>query len=293
MKSIRLFSALCLAALCHNYALSDTRLPEVPAAMTAPEQRAAYIMTHIWDFPENLSSPEAAEQALSDFLSVAQARIAHPEDYARAVATLTDKADKAGIDILTLAAKYTSDPMAPYFDDELYLPFVDAALASPSVLNKKNGLKERLQYDRACILKNRVGTQATSFDVLSASGVTCPVTDLFTAPKNLLILFDPDCDHCREILSELSASGSLAKAVETRQVNVIAVWIDAQDSPDAISIPSAEGWNIVSDRTGIMDNELYELPVMPSVYVVDDKNTIIRKNLVDIKTIKTALDLTE
>ena len=42
-----------------------------------------------------------------------------------------------------------------------------------------------------------------------------------------------------------------------------------------------------------MDNELYELPVMPSVYVIDNKNTVIRKNLVDIKTIKTALDLTE
>lgn len=293
MKLTRLFICIYFALFCGIIASAETRLPKLPDGMTDPARRAAYIMMHIWDFPENLATPEAAEQALSDFLSVADAGVAPAAEYADAVTVLVDKADKAGIDILSLAAKYTSDPAAPFFDDELYLPFVDAALASPSLLSKKTGLKERLQYDRACILKNRVGTQAASFDVRLASDKTLSVRSLFTAPLNLLLLFDPDCDHCREMLSELSASQTLSDAVAAAKVNVIAVWVDALDSPSAISVPSADRWIIASDCSGIMDNELYELPVMPSIYVIDGNGTVVGKNLLEVPAVLKALGLTE
>ncbi len=293
MKILRIIASLTFFVVTYLCACAETRLPKLPADMTSPSQRAAYIMLHIWDFPENLSSPESAEQALSDFLSVADARVASPADYVTAVNALTAKAQAAGIDILSLAAKYTADPYAPFFNDELYLPFVDAALASKKILDATPGLAERLTYDRACILKNRVGTPATSFSAQLRSGETVPVEKLFSAPLNLVVLFDPFCDHCREILSGLSESASLAKAVADRRVNVIAVWIDAQDSADALAFPTTAGWNVVADRTGIMDKELYELPIMPSVYVIDNKGVVVDKNLVEISKMLAALGLSD
>ena len=293
MKLYRLIAALFLAVFSSIQADSDTRLPKLPDGMMAPHERAAYILLHIWDFPENLSTPEKAEQAISDFLSVADADIASQDAYTTAVDTLMAKANAAGIDILTIAAKYTSYPDAPFFDDELYLPFIDAALATPTLLESTPGLKDRLQYDRACILKNRIGTKAASFIVELPSGEKTPVDSLFKSPLNLLVLFDPDCDHCRDMLSGLSASTSLAQAVDNKSISVTTVWIDALDSPGTLSIPTAEGWNVVSDRTGIMDNELYELPVMPSVYVIDNNGVVVNKNLVKFATVISALGLSE
>ena len=293
MKISRLIASLTFIVVAYLCACAETRLPKLPDGMKEPAQRAAYIMLHIWDFPENLSSPENAEQALSDFLSVADAGVAPAEAYVNAVNTLTSKAQAAGIDILSLAAKYTADPYAPFFNDELYLPFVDAALASKKLLDSTPGLADRLKYDRACILKNRVGTPATSFSAQLRSGQTVPVEKLFSAPLNLVVLFDPFCDHCREILSGLSDSPALAKAVADRRVNVIAVWIEAQDSADALAFPSTAGWNVVADRTGIMDKELYELPIMPSVYVIDNKGTVVNKNLVEVSKILAALGLSD
>lgn len=293
MKLYRLIAALFLAVFSSIQADSDTRLPKLPDGMTAPHERAAYILLHIWDFPENLSTPEKAEQAISDFLSVADADIASQDAYTTAVDTLMAKANAAGIDILTIAAKYTSYPDAPFFDDELYLTFIDAALATPTLLESTPGLKDRLQYDRACILKNRIGTKAASFIVELPSGEKTPVDSLFKSPLNLLVLFDPDCDHCRDMLAGLSASTSLAQAVDNKSISVTTVWIDALDSPGTLSIPTAEGWNVVSDRTGIMDNELYELPVMPSVYVIDNNGVVVNKNLVKFSTVISALGLSE
>ena len=293
MKISRLITFLTFIVATYLCACAETRLPKLPDDMKSPAQRAAYIMLHIWDFPENLSSPENAEQALSDFLSVADARVAPAEAYVNAVNTLTTKAQAAGIDILTLAAKYTADPYAPFFDDELYLPFVDAALASKKLLDSTPGLKERLTYDRACILKNRVGDPAASFNVQLRSGATTPVEKLFTAPLNLLVLFDPFCDHCREILTGLSESSSLAKAIADGNVSVTAVWIEAQDSADALAFPSVKEWNVAADRTGVMDKELYEFPIMPSVYVIDNKGIIVDKNLVEVAKILAALGITD
>ena len=281
MKISRLITFLTFIVATYLCACAETRLPKLPDDMKSPAQRAAYIKLHIWDFPENLSSPENAEQALSDFLSVADARVAPAEAYVTAVNTLTTKAQAAGIDILTLAAKYTADPYAPFFDDVLYLPFVDAALASKKLLDTTPGLKERLTYDRACILKNRVGDPATSFE------------KLFTAPLNLLVLFDPFCDHCREILTGLSESSSLAKTIADGNVSVTAVWIEAQDSADALAFPSVKEWNVAADRTGVMDKELYEFPIMPSVYVIDNKGIVVDKNLVEVAKILAALGITD
>lgn len=293
MKFNKYISTLSVVLMCWIQALPETRLPQLPEGMTIPEDRAAYIMLHIWDFPENLASTEIAEQALSDFLSVAAAGIAPANAYAVAVDTLTAKAVEAGIDIFSLAAKYTSDPDAPFFDDELYLPFINAVLATPVFLAKNPGLEEHLLYDRECILKNRVGTKAATFIIESTTVDNFEINTLYQSPLNLLILFDPDCSHCRETLTELSISHSLAKAVSDKRVNVIAVWVDAPDSPTSLSLPTAAGWHVVSDRTGIMDKDLYDLPIMPTIYVVDDKGIVIRKNLVGLQKILTALELTD
>lgn len=285
--SLTIAAGACLA-MC-----ADKRLPIPPTDVNTPDSRAAYVMLHMWDFPENLADATVATQSVRDLLLIASSDSASAIDFAAAVKTLTFKATEAGIDIMSIAETLTADPEGDFFNDELYLPFVEAALATPKLLQATPGLKERLEYEHASRLKNRVGTSAATFDVQLMSGDIIPVGRLLTAPLNLLILFDPDCDHCREILSALSTSPSLAESIEKGTVNVIAVWTDAQDSPDALSVPAAKAWNVVSDRTGIMDKELYEIPVTPTVYVIDSHGTVIAKNLLDKSQILDALKLAD
>ncbi|MDE6542451.1 MAG: DUF5106 domain-containing protein, partial [Muribaculaceae bacterium] len=63
MKISRLIASLTFIVVAYLCVCAETRLPKLPDGIKEPAQRAAYIMLHIWDFPENLSSPENAEQA--------------------------------------------------------------------------------------------------------------------------------------------------------------------------------------------------------------------------------------
>lgn len=53
----------------------EFRLPDVPATLTAPEDRAAYLSLHYWDYfdfadTSLISRPEITEQAFVDFISI-------------------------------------------------------------------------------------------------------------------------------------------------------------------------------------------------------------------------------
>lgn len=64
--------------VCTGTAEKDTkefRLPDVPATLTAPEDRAAYLSLHYWDYfdfadTSLISRPEITEQAFVDFISI-------------------------------------------------------------------------------------------------------------------------------------------------------------------------------------------------------------------------------
>ena len=51
------------------------RLPDIPAVLTAPEDRAAYLSVHYWDHfdfkdPSLIERAEVTEQAFVDFISI-------------------------------------------------------------------------------------------------------------------------------------------------------------------------------------------------------------------------------
>ena len=101
------------------------RLPDVPATLTAPEDRAEYLSLHYWDhfdFADTslISRPEITEQAFVDFVSV----LPYTTKAQQAVDTLFSRslAEKEMLyHFIALADKYLYEPNSPMHDEELHI----------------------------------------------------------------------------------------------------------------------------------------------------------------------------
>lgn len=94
----------------------------------------------------------------------------------------------------------------------------------------------------------------------------------FRPGEPLLVLFyDPDCAHCREVIAELRNIDGLP--------TVLAVCIESTPKRWELSrddLPAA--WVKAYDRSGIIEEDLYSIRVMPSIYLLDGDRRVVMKN---------------
>lgn len=113
------------------------RLPDIPAVLTAPEDRAAYLSVHYWDHfdfkdPSLIERAEVTEQAFVDFISI----LPYAGNAPAAVDTLYRRAaaDRRMLDhFITLGDKYLYEPNSPMHNEELYILVLRAQLANPAL----------------------------------------------------------------------------------------------------------------------------------------------------------------
>lgn len=147
--------------------------PEVPAVMTEPEERLAYLVEHFWaryDFRDTalLQRREITEQGFADFvglLSQAQDRALWQramKPFAEGAAETAEAYRCFG----ELAELYLYDPNSPMRDEELFLAFA-AEFMKQRV--RDEGVYARLEFQRDLALKNRVGQAAADFRYVRAA----------------------------------------------------------------------------------------------------------------------------
>lgn len=103
----------------------EFRLPDVPATLREPADRADYLAVHYWDhfdFADTvlIGRPEISEQAFVDFLSV----LPYTRNAAAAVDTLYTRASAENTALyyfIELGDKYLYEPNSPMHDEELYI----------------------------------------------------------------------------------------------------------------------------------------------------------------------------
>ena len=140
------------------------RLPDIPAVLTAPEDRAAYLSVHYWDHfdfkdPSLIERAEITEQAFVDFISI----LPYAGNAPAAVDTLYRRAaaDRRMLDhFITLGDKYLYEPNSPMHNEELYILVLRAQLANPALSRTE---KIRPRYLLELALKNRPGDPAADF----------------------------------------------------------------------------------------------------------------------------------
>lgn len=257
--------------------VAELPMPSVPDSLRSVEERAAYVARHYWDamdFRDRSLSLDTAfvEQNFANFAAILP--MAPPTDASVAVSALLDSVavDPEAFSLMaSTAEKYLDEPNSPMRDEETYILFLRYLSTAPS-LSEVERLRPRHRLEEA--LRNRPGTVATDFEFVDRSGATRRLSEAVRgADVTLLIFYDPDCEHCKEII------GALAGMQFPAGVAVLA--IDAEDDADAWqrtkqSLPPS--WTVGFATTPILDRELYSLPASPTLYVLSSDATVILKD---------------
>lgn len=260
--------------------VAELPLPEIPATLRAPRERAAYLMEHFWDSLDpadtaRLHDSRFMEQNFVNFVNLYQhADSARWHEPTLSFLTRVTAAPRTRALVYELIEMYLSDPQSPVRSDDVYIEFLSQWTRLPGLDTYE---LEEPRYRLAAALKNRPGTPAADFDFITRHG---NATSLYSQPgvPTLLLLYDPDCEHCMEVIAKLRNDETLAYLIEKDRIKVVAVCVEGdRDLWSRTEKDMPREWTVGIDDSGILDNELYDIPELPGIYLLDsDRKVILR-----------------
>lgn len=262
------------------YAQTTFVLPAVPDTLRAAEVRAEYLLVHYWDNMDFMHADVKnveLEQAFADFVSVLSLG---SEEAARAgVDRLMDRAmvtDSVYRHFASFAEKYLYDSDSPVANEQLYELFLEHGLASAVYSDAE---KMRLRHQFESVRMNAPGTMASNFSYELADGTKGTLHDTAEGIPMLLLLYDPDCSHCRDMLFSLRYNSALNLRLRAGTIKVLAVYTEEDYDlwkSAADEIPAQ--WTVCTDRGMIKERNLYDLRKMPVLYLLDGDKRVALKN---------------
>lgn len=259
--------------------------PEIPATLTEPEARKAWLLTHYWDkfsFADTtlVNNRDVTEQGFVNFIALLLDGTTSEElareslknwckgfvgkDHARRVLTKT-------------ADDYLFNPNSPFYNEGLYGLYLETMLG---VLPQTDAVRSSYQFKLELVRRNNPGDRATDFTYYLPDGTRCTLAT--TPVKNdrlLLMFYDPECESCHEVLLQMVADTALAEAVRAGKLSVLAVYTEGNDAAWRKALPDMpEGWTVGADREAVKTGALYDLKAMPSLYLLDGKKTVLLKD---------------
>lgn len=166
-------------------------------------------------------------------------------------------------------------PASPYRDEGRYIRFLDSLL---NVRSLPDALRERAEYRRRIAMLNRPGSVAADFRYVDRNGKESRLHDL-KSPRTLLIFYDPECPHCDDILRQLASAKAINSAIADKSLTVLAIYAEGKREVwDNTRNDLPDNWLVGYDLSGILDDELYDLPAMPTPYLLDSDKRVILKD---------------
>lgn len=257
-------------------------LPDVPDSLRTPYDRAAYITEHFWDamdFRDTLRSrnTDFMEQNFSNFISVLP--FADKSARRMAVGTLMLKAEAdstAYVLLADIAESYLYNPISPMLSEDIYMLFIEQLVSSP-ILGKYGTLRYRYQLD--AILKNRPGTIAANFTYTTREGSITTLHKTHTDGYLLLIFYNPDCEHCEDLLALLQSDERLNRMIADKRMTVLAVHSgDAYARWEETAGWLPEDWSVGYESGLMQENGSYVLRAMPTLYLFDRNKRVVLKD---------------
>lgn len=185
------------------------------------------------------------------------------------------KKDEAAMEtVARLANLYLDNPASPVRNETLYIQFLRSMLSTDSLPETVSSrAKEKLRV----ALMNRPGTIATDFEFVDRDGNRMSLHDLI-AGQTLLVFYDPECTNCSDILNTMAEAPNINSAIASGDLTVLAIYTEGNRKlweKTAGDMP--QNWKVGRDVTGILDNDLYDFPAMPVIYLLDfDKRVILK-----------------
>ncbi len=257
-------------------------LPAVPHSIVDPCERTDYVLSHFWDsldFSDTLRThnPEFVQRNVARFLKY------FPEGSgwirSHGIASLLDSTanDPVAFGLVTDALdRYLDDPNSPLRNEEYYILFLEKLLSVPGLSDDD---RVRPANKLAIAKKNRPGSDATDFSYLDRDGKKRTLRTTTPGKPLLLIFYDPECDHCSEILRQVHDSRVIADRVRNGALTVLAIYTEGKRQLwDDTKAGMPRDWIVGYDLDNIVDRDLYAVPAMPIMYLLDPDKKVLLKD---------------
>lgn len=275
---------IMMLALCAGNA--KAQMPEIPSTLRTSAERAAYLTVHFWD---NVSLDNSAdlqpegnvEQHFSNFISIFD----HTDSASIAIGfqNLIDKASQSGDEassvIADLAEKYLFEVESPVHSDKYFLIYADEAprFTSPKVS------KERITYLSKVASSNMPGNKGADFSFITSNQKTETLHNaLKTSPLNILVLYDPECDHCIHTIAALRYNWAINNAIEKGLAQIILIYPEGDKDTWLSHLPKEvqQGYiyGFASEWLDENGDEYYYVRETPTLYLLDNTGTVINKD---------------
>lgn len=259
--------------------------PEIPAMLTQPEERKAYLLEHYWDrfsFADTalVNNREVTEQGFVNQISLLADGVTPKkvirESLKNWCSQFMPEAQARQV-MMQLADDYLYNPNSPFYNEGLYGVYLETML---EVLPEEDARRSSFDFKLRLLRRNKVGDKATDFTYYLPDGQKKSLAAISTRGNRLLLVFyDPECESCHEVLREMTADASLAGAVKAGRVTVLAVYTEGnQDAWRKGLADMPEGWIIGTDRQKVKEEALYDLKAMPSLYLLDGQKRVLLKD---------------
>ena len=180
----------------------------------------------------------------------------------------------------SLADLYLYNPMSPVRNEDMYIMFLREFLACDSFTVH---MRLRETENLRLVSQNRPGMMANDFRFIDRNGISSNLQSLFTGKDDkelLLVFYDPDCTHCSEIINSLATDDKINSKIDNGSLQVLAVYTEGnRDLWERTKDKMPKKWRIAYDLSDIVDNGLYDIPAMPSLYLLDSTGRVVLKDL--------------
>jgi len=295
--STHILPVICILCLCacksgnasslnKNDVAQDTiktfTLPAIPPMMTAPEQRADFLVKHYWDnvnFADTnyIHHPDVTEQAWADYCDILNhVPLETAQEAIRKTIERTSVDKKVFTYITDLADKYLYDPNSPMRNEEYYIPVLDAMLTSP-VLEEIEKVRPKARRELA--QKNRIGTKALNFNYTLASGAQ---GSLYQQQTDYILLFinNPGCHACTETIDALKNAPIINQLLGQKKLTVLSIYPDEEldEWRKHLNEFPKEWINGYDKKFAIKEQQLYDLKAIPTLYLLNKEKTVLLKD---------------
>ncbi len=227
--------------------------------------------------PAMVDNPGITEPRFKDFLTLLNSQ--SDDSRRQQIDTLLVRSHRGShemfLNILSLADKYLTDPNSSYRNEETYLPFLEYALSHG---NLDEPLTGHYRFQLTNIRKNRKGTLANDFPYLTREGKHGTLRAI-TTPYTLIYFNNPDCHDCARVSSLLASSEVLTRLTASGKLTVLALYPDEdlKSWRKHLSDPFPSEWIVARYAPGT-NHDLYDLPAIPSLYLLDTQKHVMVKD---------------
>lgn len=259
-----LISVLCWGGICVSTpAQTQYRFPTVPDTITDSKERTEYVVKHFW---ENSPSETCLEPQTMETYFYALTKVTFKVRCESVFKLIDDNI--CNLDRLSVIGFYldsfVGNPESDYWDDDLYLASQHYIVNCSIPEEYKITPKWRIEL----FSKTAIGKDAPNVVLKDIYGNT---TDLYHQKMPCLLIFaNSECERCK---NEQSLYSTEIKEAHKMGWNTITVYLDGVIPPHASTSAFADIDN------HIIDDNVYVVRRLPSVYLIDSNKKIVAREL--------------